>query len=550
MKEKNVIPANLIVSERLEKLCARLVPLHPSSSQYDPMLSELYHTCRESVSGIAEWLMSWYMGYPIEERIAWDHNRTAYRILLDSHVPLWLSDKHFSDWDIVAPYLFVARHYIINSRHFNEPLFPTFLFSALLCEKIQEQEYEFPGSIDYPILLPYEDEITLPDLAEGVLTLLAPHIHARAKSRQEDRSNKASTEAQNMAENDTEDKHFTSTRFVDEDFLGVPDNPSPGMEVAEKNKEKKNPYVRICEDFPDSVSSTAQTSVEHAASQTFNIAGNAESRDPSGINKIVTSLYEEFPHFEQLIAYVHGQLLLLRDSVFFLPPILLLGKPAIGKTRFWERFSALIGVPFAAKSMVGVSAGFVLTGTDPTWSRSRMGFVAETFLRQQVVNPFIFLDEVDKSSGDYRYNVEQAMLELLEPQTARRFRDEHIPNVELDISKMSFLATANDISSLSEPTLSRFSIFDIPEPDATQRKKVINIIYQELVAKIGAPMLQMDTAVLDFIAQQDWDFRQIRHHLRFALGEAFIRRASPDSLKVEDFQRVMEKKPIRLGFTL
>ena len=82
------------------------------------------------------------------------------------------------------------------------------------------------------------------------------------------------------------------------------------------------------------------------------------------------------------------------------------------------------------------------------------------------------IDEVDKMGGDNRYPVLPVLLDLLEPETAKEFRDEFF-EINVDASRIIFILTANRIEDIPEPLLSRVTIFNVKRPGTEQRLRII-----------------------------------------------------------------------------
>jgi len=472
---------------------------------------------------------------------SWRTLRPLAATLLDGHAPLWLSGFYAESPTIVSLYLWIARRYLQQAARSTEPPFPTVLLAEHLARQVR-------GSNDtattWPRVVFSETGLAIraTELANEVVALLAEHYAGPGSFLEGLREQHGDHPGKEGAATGEESPRGGRRGW---DVPEFDDFSSEARETRPQN----NPFVRITHEFSDVVDSSVQQRIEQAAAEPFPFAGAALKDEPAAIAQVFATLSEEFPHFQELTDFLHGQMMLLNAVGFSVPPVLILGQPAIGKTHFSARFAELTGIPFAFKSMAGVSDAFVLTGLDPSWKNSKMGFIASTFLRHKVANPLIFLDEIDKISGDRRHNPEHALLELLETQTACSFFDEHIPNVALDISKVSFLATANDLGALSEPLCSRFLVFTIPVPDREQHRRIVPILHRELLKQLGLPETSLPTAVRDFLAEQDWDFRQVRHRLRQALGRACVRRGSHEALRVEDFD-TSARRAVRIGFSL
>ena len=108
------------------------------------------------------------------------------------------------------------------------------------------------------------------------------------------------------------------------------------------------------------------------------------------------------------------------------------------------------------------------------------GQVAHTLVSGEGLNPVIVLDELDKAGGDSPLRPDGPLYELLEYDTARRFRDEYV-DIEIDASHILWVTTANDDRNISEPILNRMNVYSVPKAGYRRIYAIACRLYRELV---------------------------------------------------------------------
>ena len=120
-----------------------------------------------------------------------------------------------------------------------------------------------------------------------------------------------------------------------------------------------------------------------------------------------------------------------------LPPLMLLGEPGMGKSWFLTRLGKALGVPVRTYPMSASSLGEGLQGAHPSWRNAGPGLIARTLPQEDVANPLILVDEVDKTAlGSWNADPYRPLYTLLEPAGSRTFRDEYL-QFEMDASDVS-----------------------------------------------------------------------------------------------------------------
>ena len=206
-------------------------------------------------------------------------------------------------------------------------------------------------------------------------------------------------------------------------------------------------YLDTCLEFPFNMFSSDEINIDQAR--------KVLNADHDGLEKIKERILE-FVAIKQFSPHVKGQI------------ICLVGPPGVGKTSVAASIARALGRKYARVSLGGMHDEAEIRGHRKTYVGAMPGRIVSALINAKVQNPVIVLDEIDKMAKDFRGDPTSALLEVLDPEQNKSFRDNFM-EIPIDISDTLFIATANSYDGIPAPLLDRMEIIELSTYTDTEK---------------------------------------------------------------------------------
>ncbi len=206
-------------------------------------------------------------------------------------------------------------------------------------------------------------------------------------------------------------------------------------------------YIETCLEIPFGKYSSDETSTKNAE--------KILERDHYGLKKVKERILE-FIAVKELNPDIKNQI------------ICLVGPPGVGKTSLCSSIAKALKRKYVRVSLGGIRDEAEIRGHRKTYVGAMPGRIINALIEAKTSNPLMVLDEIDKMTSDMRGDPASAMLEVLDGEQNKAFRD-HFVEMSVDLSQCMFIATANTIDSIPTPLIDRMEIIELSSYTRTEK---------------------------------------------------------------------------------
>ncbi len=267
----------------------------------------------------------------------------------------------------------------------------------------------------------------------------------------------------------------------DQDTVSEADRFKEQTAKLKASKEVKEKINKEIERFKNAAGIQAEAGVARSYIETLlSLPWDKTSRDNKNLKKANKILEEDHYGLEKVKERIMEFLAVRTLTKKGESPILcLVGPPGTGKTSIARSVARALDKEYVRISLGGVRDEAEIRGHRRTYIGAMPGRIANGLIQAGVKNPLVLLDEIDKVSSDYKGDTSAALLEVLDAEQNKKFRD-HYVEIPLDLSEVLFIATANDLQTIPRPLLDRMEIIEVSS--YTENEKV-HIAMEHLIPK-------------------------------------------------------------------
>lgn len=243
------------------------------------------------------------------------------------------------------------------------------------------------------------------------------------------------------------------------------------------------------------------------------------------------------------------------------PPIIgLCGPPGIGKTSLIRNLAKVLNRPFAFINMGGLKDGSEIRGHSQTYVGSVWGKITQILMEKQVMNPCIFMDELDKISDINKNEISGVLMHLIDNSQNTTFHDSYFHNIDMDLSKAIFIFSFNDKEQVNRILLDRMTIIDMNGYNMEQKKKIVkDYSLPSILKNVGLKdgQVSIDDKSIEYlvtkVCRSERGMRDLIHKLEDIVGKINLYKLLKDEdHEINELHSLFEKMefPIKIDENL
>lgn len=282
---------------------------------------------------------------------------------------------------------------------------------------------------------------------------------------------------QNEIDKSQREYYLREEMKVISEALGESDNP---LEEAEEYKSKvsalkcsddiKEKLLKECDKLAKMPSGSHEGTVErNYLDKCLEIPFGKYTKDSINLEKSRKILDKEHYGLDKVKERIVDSLAVYKRNPEFNGQILCLaGPPGVGKTSIVKSLAKSMGRKYVRIALGGIHDEAEIRGHRKTYIGSMPGRIVEAVIKSGVMNPIILLDEIDKVGNDFKGDPSSALLEALDPEQNNSFADHYI-EFPLDLSRVLFITTANDVLAIAGPLYDRMEVIELNSYTALEK---------------------------------------------------------------------------------